>query len=63
VDASAAGIRDAYRVLAKRYHPDHNPGRPEMEQRFKDISQAYALLSDPDRRRDYDGKNGVKRRS
>ncbi len=47
-------IRKAYRKLAKKHHPDLNPGKAEAEQRFKDISAAYALLSDPERRARYD---------
>ena len=46
--ASAEEIKQAYRKLAKQYHPDLNPGRPDIEQRFKDVSGAYNLLSDPE---------------
>src|ERR1700747_184256 len=53
-DASADDIRKAYRKLAKQYHPDLNPGKPEAEARFKDISSAYDLLSDPEKRARYD---------
>jgi DnaJ-class molecular chaperone len=53
-DASADEIRKAYRKLAKRYHPDLNPGKPEAEARFKAISAAYDLLSDPEKRARYD---------
>lgn len=52
--ASGDDIKHAYRRLAKKYHPDLNPGRPEIEQRFKEISAAYTLLSDPQRRARYD---------
>ncbi len=52
--ASDAEIRDAYRRLAKRWHPDFNPGDPEAERRFKEISAAYEILGDPERRRRYD---------
>ncbi|AWK86270.1 DnaJ C-terminal domain-containing protein [Azospirillum thermophilum] len=52
--ASADEIRKAYRKLAKRYHPDLNPGQPEAEQRFKEVTAAYDLLSDPDKRARFD---------
>ena len=52
--ASDDEIRKAYRKLAKKYHPDLNPGKTEAEQRFKDISAAYSLLSDPDKRARFD---------
>src|SRR5215471_162845 len=52
--ASADEIRQAYRKLAKQFHPDLNPGKPEAEARFKAISAAYDLLSDPDKRARYD---------
>ncbi|WP_448204833.1 DnaJ C-terminal domain-containing protein [Azospirillum sp. sgz302134] len=47
-------IRKAYRKLAKKHHPDLNPGQAEAEQRFKDISAAYSLLSDPEKRARFD---------
>jgi DnaJ-class molecular chaperone len=53
-DASADEIRKVYRQLAKQFHPDLNPGKPEAEARFKSISAAYDLLSDPDKRARYD---------
>lgn len=53
-DASADEIRSAYRKLAKEFHPDLNPGKPAAEARFKDISAAYDLLSDPEKRGRYD---------
>ena len=53
-DASADDIRKAYRRLAKQWHPDTNPDKPEAEARFKEISAAYALLSDPEQRARYD---------
>ncbi|MBV8121228.1 MAG: DnaJ domain-containing protein [Alphaproteobacteria bacterium] len=52
--ASAAEIRKIYRDLAKQFHPDLNPGKPEAEARFKSISAAYDLLSDPEKRARYD---------
>lgn len=52
--ASEAEIKSAYRKLAKKYHPDLNPGRADIEQKFKDISAAYDLLSDKDKRARFD---------
>jgi DnaJ-class molecular chaperone len=49
-----AAIRVAYRKLAKRHHPDVNPGKPEAAERFKEISSAYDLLSDKDKRGRFD---------
>jgi DnaJ-class molecular chaperone len=53
-DASADDIRKAYRKLAKELHPDLNPGKPEAEARFKNVTAAYDLLSDADKRARYD---------
>ncbi|MBV8888127.1 MAG: J domain-containing protein [Alphaproteobacteria bacterium] len=53
-DASADDIRKAYRKLAKQLHPDLNPGKPAAEARFKAVSAAYDLLSDPEKRTRYD---------
>ena len=53
-DASADDIRKAYRALAKRHHPDLNPGNAEAEARFKAIGTAHDLLSDPDKRARFD---------
>ena len=47
-------LKSAYRKLAKKYHPDANPGDKEAEQKFKDIGEAYAILSDPEKRKLYD---------
>lgn len=47
-------IKKAYRALAKKYHPDMNPGDAEAERKFKEASEAYAVLSDADKRRQYD---------
>lgn len=53
-NVSQEDIKKSYRRLSKKYHPDHNPDNKEAESRFKEISAAYAVLSNPDRRRDYD---------
>lgn len=53
-EATADEIRRAYRRLALEWHPDWNSGNPAAEERFKDISEAYAVLIDPARRREYD---------
>ena len=53
-DASAADIKASYRRLAVRFHPDRNPDLPEAEERFKEASEAYAVLSDADKRARYD---------
>lgn len=47
-------LKKAYRVLAKKYHPDMHPGDKEAEEKFKEASEAYAILSDADKRRQYD---------
>jgi DnaJ-class molecular chaperone len=52
-DASADEIRRAYRRLALRWHPDRNPGEPSAAERFTEVSEAYAVLIDPARRRDW----------
>ena len=52
--ASDSEIKSAYRNLAKKYHPDMNPGDKEAEAKFKEASEAYAILSDADKRRQYD---------
>jgi len=52
--ASADDIKKAYRKLAMKYHPDKNPGNKEMEEKFKEASEAYAVLSEPEKRSQYD---------
>jgi DnaJ-class molecular chaperone len=52
--ASADEIKKAYRILAKKHHPDANPNNKAAEEKFKEISEAYYVLSDPKKRQDYD---------
>ena len=56
VDKSAddATLKKAYRKLAKKYHPDVNPGDKEAEAKFKEATEAYTILSDPEKRKQYD---------
>src|SRR5829696_1622196 len=53
-DADAATIKKTYRKVARSMHPDHNVGDTKAEERFKEVGEAYAVLSDPEKRREYD---------
>ena len=53
-EASGDDVRRAYRRLARKYHPDANPADPDAEERFKEIQQAYEVLSTPEKRRNHD---------
>src|SRR5579884_2727506 len=57
-NASDEEIRKAYRKLARQYHPDRNPGDKQAEERFKEISQAHDVLSDAEKRKQYDRGSG-----
>jgi len=52
-------IKKAYRKLARRYHPDTNPDNATAEERFKEVQEAYSILSDTDRRKAYDSGGGI----
>ena len=53
-NADDAALKKAYRALAKKYHPDMNPGDKVAEQKFKEATDAYNILSDPEKRKLYD---------
>ena len=53
-NATSKEIKQTYRRLARKYHPDVNPGDKSAEEKFKEINEAYEVLSDPDKRKKYD---------
>src|ERR687885_973960 len=53
-EASQDGIRQAHRKLVRKYHPDTNPEDPQAEERFKEVQRAYEVLSNPEKRQEYD---------
>jgi DnaJ-class molecular chaperone len=61
-ESSQDDIRNAHRKLVRKHHPDANPGDQSAEERFKEIQQAYEILSNPERRQEYDRKLGASSR-
>ena len=62
-EASQDDIQQAHRKLIRKHHPDANPGDPSAEERFKEIQQAYELLSNPEKRQEYDKRFHTSSRS
>ena len=60
-DASADEVKKAYRKLARQHHPDANPGDAGAEARFKEVGEAYSVLSDPEQRQQYDAVRAMAR--
>jgi molecular chaperone DnaJ len=60
-DASTSDLKKAYRKLARTHHPDHNPGDAAAEKRFKEVGEAYAVLSDAEQRQQYDAIRAMSR--
>ena len=58
-DADGSRIKAVYRKLAKKYHPDAHPGDRECEAHFREITEAYTILSDPEKRKKYDMVMGL----
>ena len=52
--ASETEIKSAFRKMAMKYHPDRNPGDKEAEEKFKEVNEAYSVLSDPEKKEKYD---------
>lgn len=57
-DAKTREIKEAYRILARQYHPDRNPTDPGAHKKMEELNEAYEILSNPSRRRDYDLPRG-----